>query len=191
MAVFGMIRRNRHERAGFTLYGSAVQAARASGFYAVLGVPDTLDGRFDLVGLHAFLLIRRLGKEPQPGPELGQAVFDAMFSDMDMNLRELGVGDMSVGKRVKAMWEAFNGRSLAYEAALSAGDADALATALALIVWRGAAPDGMAARLAAIVVAQDAHLAQQTLEALASGRVNFLTPDFGAAGLAMRNPAAV
>jgi cytochrome b pre-mRNA-processing protein 3 len=182
MAVFGMIRRNRHERAGFLLYGAAVEAARVPGFYAVLGVPDTLDGRFDLIGLHAFLMIRRLGRAKEGDQPLAQALFDAMFSDMDVNLRELGVGDMSVGRRVKAMWEAFNGRSLAYEAAISAGDVLALAAALARNVWRGAAPDGMPARLAGIAMAQDAHLARQELAALASGRVEFLAPDFGGAG---------
>ena len=79
--------------------GAAVTAARDPDLYGVLGVPDTLDGRFDLIGLHAFLLIRRLRALPPPGPALAQAVFDAMFSDMDINLREMGVGDLSVGKQ--------------------------------------------------------------------------------------------
>ena len=65
--------------------------------YQALGVPDTLDGRFDLIALHAFLLIHRLQDAPEPGPALAQAVFDAMFRDMDQNLREIGVGDLSVG----------------------------------------------------------------------------------------------
>ena len=78
---------------GSTAWPSA--AARAPALYAVLGVPDTLDGRFDMVGLHAFLLIDRLRRDPPPGPELAQAVFDAMFSDMDVTLREMGVGDLT------------------------------------------------------------------------------------------------
>ena len=102
-------RQNRHERAGFALYTAAVAAARDPSFYATLLVPDTLDGRFDLVALHAFLLIHRLRSASRP--DLSQAVFDAMFSDMDNNLRELGVSDLRVGKRVRAMWEAFHGRS--------------------------------------------------------------------------------
>ena len=77
-------------------------------------MPDTLDGRFDLIALHAFLLIHRLQAYAEPGPALAQAVFDAMFSDMDHNLREIGVSDLSVGKRMRAMWEAFHGRSKAY-----------------------------------------------------------------------------
>ncbi len=122
---------------GFLLYGAAVKAARDPCFYGDLGVPDTLDGRFDLVALFAALVIERLRTAPAPGPDLAQAVFDAMFSDMDVTLRELGVGDLSVGKKVRAMWEAFHGRALSYGPALQAGDEAALADALARNVWRG------------------------------------------------------
>ena len=136
-----------HERAGFALYAAAVAAARDPWFYGTLLVPDTLDGRFDLVALHAFLLVHRLQASPAPGPDLSQAVFDAMFSDMDNNLRELGVSDLRVGKRVGAMWEAFHGRSMAYAQPLDAADPVALAAALARNVWRGDAagahPNGL------------------------------------------------
>jgi cytochrome b pre-mRNA-processing protein 3 len=171
----GLGGRGRHERAGFQLYVSAVAAARDPFLYTGPGVPDTLDGRFDLVGLHAFLVIRRLKREPAPGPALAQAVFDAMFSDMDINLREMGVGDLSVGKRVKAMWDAFHGRANAYSAALAADDRGALETALARNLWRGAAPpDGSAAALGRLVAAQGACLDNQALTALAAGEVHFL-----------------
>jgi cytochrome b pre-mRNA-processing protein 3 len=167
-------RHNRHERAGFALYAAAVAAARDPWFYAALLVPDTLDGRFDLVALHAFLVVRRLQDSPAPGPDLSQAVFDAMFTDMDNNLRELGVSDLRVGKRVRAMWEAFHGRSVAYAQALDAGDRAALATALARNVWRGAVPDGAAEDLATYVLSQAAHIATQPLSDLATGKVLFL-----------------
>ena len=173
MAFLGWLRRGRHERAGFELYGAAVAAARAPVFYAGMGVPDTLDGRFDLVGVHVALLIRALRHLPAPGPALAQAVFDAMFSDMDINLRELGVSDLAVGRRVRAMWEAFHGRAQAYEAALEARDLAALAAALGRNVWRGEPPAGAAARLAGMMAAQDAALHGQTLEAFAAGRVAF------------------
>ncbi|MBW8268588.1 ubiquinol-cytochrome C chaperone family protein [Caldovatus sp. SYSU G05006] len=176
-------RRRPHERAGFALYAAAVAAARAPALFGPgFAVPDTLDGRFDLVGLHAALLIRRLRTDPDPrGPALAQAVFDAMFSDMDQTLREMGVGDLAVGKRVRRMWEAFHGRARAYEAALAAGDTAALAAALARNVWRGAAPgtgaDGRPAapawRLAAYARAADAALARQPLAALAAGEAVF------------------
>ena len=169
-----LIGAGRHERTGYLLYGHAVAAARVPEMYRDLGVPDTLDGRFDMVGLHAALLIRRLRALPEPGPTLAQAVFDAMFSDMDINLREMGVSDLSVGRKVRAMWEAFHGRAFSYEAALAAGDHAALAAALERNVWRGAAPPGAAARLACLVLAQDAALATQDLPALAAGQARFL-----------------
>jgi cytochrome b pre-mRNA-processing protein 3 len=138
-------------------------------------VPDTLDGRFDLVALHTFLVIHRLRDAADPGPTLAQAVFDAMFSDMDHNLREIGVGDLSVGKRMRAMWEAFHGRSRVYAAAIGAADRAALEAALARNVWRGAAPDGAAVSLARIVLAQLAHLEGQPITALTSGTAQFLS----------------
>lgn len=174
--VLGFLRGKRHERTGYELYGAAVAAARDPYFYETLGVADTLDGRFDLVGLHVFLVIRALNRLPPPGPDVAQAVFDAMFNDMDINLREMGVGDMSIAKKVKKMWEAFHGRAGAYEQALSGGDPAALAAALARNVWRGAGAGVQAGTLARIVRAQDAALAGQTLESLAAGRVRFLPP---------------
>ena len=171
MGVFGFLRRKPHARTGYMLYGAAVAAARDPYLYASVGVPDTLDGRFDLVGLHAFLLIRRLQARPAPGPELAQAVFDAMFRDMDLNLREMGVADLSVGKKVRVMWEAFHGRSTAYGRALDAGDDAALQAALHRNVWRGAETGEGARRLAAIARAQDGHLAGQPLGA---GKAAFL-----------------
>ena len=172
MAFLGIFRRKPFERAGFTLYASAVAAARDPWFYTALGVPDTLDGRFDLVGLHAAMLIHRL-QGPAPGPDLAQGVFDGMFSDMDHNLREIGVGDMTVGKRVRAMWEAFHGRAQAYAAALDADDAEALAAALARNVWRGAHTDDRARTLAAYALRQYRALQAQDLGNLAQGEVRF------------------
>ena len=164
-------RRRRHERTAFEIYGAAVRAARRPILYqpppAGFGVPDTLDGRFDLVALHAALLIRRLRAQPEPGPRLAQALFDAMFADMDRSLRELGVGDLSVPKKVRRMWEALHGRAMAYEAALDAADRPALAAALSRNVWRGARPaEGEPARLAAYVELADRSLAAQDLHAM-------------------------
>ena len=171
MALLGLLRRRPHERAGFALYTAAVTAARDPALFGEDGVPDTLEGRFDLVALHAALMVRRLRRDPDPrGPVLAQAVFDAMFADMDMNLREMGVGDMSIGKRVRRMWEAFHGRALAYETALEAGDAAALEAALARNVWGGEPPDGAAPRLARHALAIDAALATQPFGELAAGR---------------------
>jgi cytochrome b pre-mRNA-processing protein 3 len=174
MGLINLLRRGRHERTGYVLYGQAVAAARDAALYSELGVPDTLDGRFDMVGLYTSLVIRRLRGMAEPGPAVAQALFDAMFSDMDINLREMGVGDLSVGRKVREMWEAFHGRAFSYEAALAAADAPALADALARNVWRGDAPEGAPARLAALVIAQDAALATQDLPALTAGKARFL-----------------
>lgn len=174
MGLLGLFTRKPHERAGFALYGAAVAAARQPAFFAGLGVPDTLDGRFDLVSLHTGLLVCRIARDPDPRAKaLSQAVFDAMFADMDVNLREMGVGDLAVGKRVKRMWEAFHGRATTYEAALRAGDRSGLEQALARNVWRGDAPDGAPARLAEIVGAIDAALAGQSFAALVAGEARF------------------
>jgi cytochrome b pre-mRNA-processing protein 3 len=176
LGIKGLRKVKRHERAGFALYGAAVVSAREPHLYESLGVPDTLDGRFDLIALHAFLLIHRLQALPEPGPTLAQALFDAMFSDMDINLREIGVSDLRIGKRVRAMWEALHGRAKVYAAAMQAADRGALETALARNVWRGVAPEGSAATLARIVLAQAAHLAEQPLAQLATGEAHFLPP---------------
>src|SRR3954452_11112994 len=78
------------------LYGAIVAQARAPVFYQIYGVPDTVNGRFEMIVLHAVLLLRRLGNEPEPTRELGQAIFDRFCQDMDANLREMGVGDLAV-----------------------------------------------------------------------------------------------
>lgn len=174
--MLGFLRGKRHERTGYELYGSAVAAARAPYLYEHIGVPDTLDGRFDMVGVYVFLVIRALNRLPPPGSDISQAVFDAMFSDMDINLREMGVGDMSIAKKVKKMWDAFHGRAAAYEQALTSADPAQLSAALARNVWRGAEPGPQSGALAVIVRAQDLHLSRQPLESLSAGRVDFLDP---------------
>ncbi len=175
MPLASLFRRRRLEREGFALYAAAVAAARDPAWYAGLGVPDTLDGRFDMISLFAFLLVDRARSDPDPrGPELAQAVFDAMFADMDQNLREMGVGDLSVGKKVKVMWEAFNGRARVYAAAVESPEEGALAEALCRNVWRLDAPPPEAFRLAEAVRRQRAHLAGRDFAALVAGSATLL-----------------
>jgi len=174
MALFGLFRSRPHEREAFALYGAAVAAARAPAMFGQLGIPDTLDGRFDIVALHVSLLIRRIRRDADPrGPKLAQAVFDAMFADMDVNLREMGVSDLAVGKRVRSMWEAFHGRAAAYEAALDDADAATLPPVLARNVWRGQAPEGAPEALALQVRAIAAALAAQPFASLLAGEATF------------------
>jgi cytochrome b pre-mRNA-processing protein 3 len=176
VGLLSLIRRGRYERVGFELYGAAVAAARDPFLYTAIHVPDTLDGRFDMIGLYTFLLIQRLKREPSPGPALAQAVFDAMFSDMDINLREMGVGDLSVGRKVRVMWEAFHGRAAAYAAAMTGSDLAALDAALERNVWRGKPPSNDAIEaLRRLVLAQEAHLLSQNPGSLARGTAQFLS----------------
>ncbi len=175
MAFFGLLGRGRHERTGFSLYTAAVTAARDPYFYTDLAVPDTLDGRFDMVALHTCVLIQRLRGLPAPGPAIAQAMFDAMFSDMDITLREMGVGDMTVARNVRAMWEALHGRAIAYEAAMGDSDPEALPRALARNVWRGGEAPG-AAPLAGVVQRLIALLGALPPEELFAGRVSFPPP---------------
>ncbi len=105
-----------------SLYGVIVASARQEKFYAEWGVPDTVDGRFDMISLHLFLLLDRLKGAGSDVERTRQALTDAFFDDMDRSLREMGVGDLSVGKKVRKMAEAFYGRVKAYAAALERGE---------------------------------------------------------------------
>lgn len=127
------------------IYGMIVAQAREPGFYRDLGVPDTVNGRFDLLLLHLWMVLRRL-RPIEGGTELSQALFDHFCDDMDDNLREMGVGDLTVPKRMRAFGEAFYGRAAAYDLALSAGP-EPLAQALCKNILNGAQP-GHARRLA-------------------------------------------
>ena len=97
------------------LYSEIVRQARQLEFYQTLGVPDTTNGRFDLIALHAFIVMKRLKSIGEIGETLSQSLFDCMFSDIDTNLREMGLGDISVGKKVKGLASAYYGRVKAYE----------------------------------------------------------------------------
>ena len=114
-----MFRRRRPPTEEFAtaLYIRTAERARAPELFESCGIPDTLDGRFDALALHAALMIDRLRREPD-GEVLAQAYFDAMFRHLDLTLREIGVQDLGVGRRIKIMAEGFHGRALAYREAL-------------------------------------------------------------------------
>jgi len=175
MGLAGLFRRPPFERVGFLLYGAAVAAAREPRFYAEWGVPDTVPGRFEMVCLHNGLLIHRINREEgEAARDLAQACFDAMFADMDANLREMGISDLRVGNRVKMLWEGFHGRAQAYIAAIETGDTDALEAALHRNVWvKDPPPEGALQALAAQARAVEAILVPQPFAALAAGEVAF------------------
>src|SRR5437868_7409072 len=105
--------------AGRALYAAAVAQARTPGLYAELGAPDTPEGRFEVYSLHVYLLLERLKGQGPQAADTAQALFDTYVSSLDNSLRELGVGDTSVGKRMRKLGEAFYGRVNAYEKALA------------------------------------------------------------------------
>jgi cytochrome b pre-mRNA-processing protein 3 len=152
-------RRDRRDTA-HRLYAAVVARARQPVFYAHLGVPDTNDGRLELIGLHAALVMRRLTREGDAGQALAQDLFDLMFADIDRTLRELGVGDLSVGKKVKSIASSFMGRAAALEAALAASDRAAVAVVLErnLYVTGELPPQGRIEALADYLIALDAEL---------------------------------
>ncbi|MDA0240804.1 MAG: ubiquinol-cytochrome C chaperone [Proteobacteria bacterium] len=135
--LFGAKSARKNARASAeSLYGSAVDAARNAAFYSDFGVADTVDGRFEMISLHVYLLLRRLKSAGAEGKQLSQMLFDTMFDDMDRTLREMGVGDLGVGRRVKEMAKAFYGRIAAYDEGLEAGTEDTLGLALSRNVFR-------------------------------------------------------
>jgi cytochrome b pre-mRNA-processing protein 3 len=117
------------------IYGMIVTQAREPVFYRDLAVPDTVDGRFDLLILHLWMVLSRM-KAFEGGTELAQALFDRFCNDMDDNLREMGVGDLTVPKRMQAFGEAFYGRTAAYDVALAGGE-EPLAQALCKNILNG------------------------------------------------------
>lgn len=156
-----------------TIYGMIVTQAREPLFYRDLGVSDTVNGRFDLLVLHLWMVLRRV-KTMQGGADLSQALFDRFCEDMDANLREMGVGDVTVPKRMRAFGEAFYGRVAAYDLALSAGR-EPLALALCKNVLNGEHLD-KARLLAAYAEAALADLAEVDDTALQGGSWKFLSP---------------
>ncbi len=116
--IIRRVQRRAEERdIALSLYAASVGQARKQEFYINCGISDTLDGRFDLIVLHVHIVTRNLISTGDKGVRLSNLVFKTMMDDMDMNLREMGVGDLSVGKRVKAMARAFYGRARAYDKA--------------------------------------------------------------------------
>ena len=160
--------------AAIDLYRGIVARAREPSFYAYFEVPDTIDGRFELIALHGFLVLDRL--QADGATELARATVEILFADMDRNLREMGVGDLSVGRKVRAMAEAFYGRAVAYRDAI--GDETKLAEALRRNLWGTvatvAAPS--VASVVAYVASARAHLRSLTLESFRRGRVDFGGP---------------
>ncbi|WP_428408351.1 ubiquinol-cytochrome C chaperone family protein [Hyphococcus sp.] len=158
--------------AGRALYAAAVEQARTPALYDRLGAPDTVEGRFEMVALHVWLVMRRL-KGDEGAKKVSQCLFDAMFQNMDDSLRELGVGDLQVGKKIRKLAENFYGRIGAYEAAMKD---DAPEGALAEALSRNICEKQMAEtapQFADYVRRADAHLQNQPAARIVGGIVVF------------------
>ncbi len=174
----------RQDRNIATLYGAIVAQARSIAFFNSYGVPDTVEGRFELIVLHLVLVLRRLGQDVTPkqqsatavngpgrglGHVAGQQLFDVFCGDLDDNLREMGVGDMAVPRRMRYFGEAFYGRQAAYCAALADPGEEALEKALARNIFGLAAADDRAVALARYARAAANRLSAQAEDTLAAG----------------------
>ena len=171
--IKGMLGRAGSPQNDCDIYNLIVQQARNPKFYQDLLVPDTIDGRFEMISLHVFLVLRRLRRSSKGASELSQALFDYMFQDMDLSLREMGAGDMGVGKRVKAMIQGFYGRVASYEGGLADGKKTLEAALMRNVygtVYFSSVP---VQRLAEYVLKQDEQLGAVELVDVESARFDF------------------
>lgn len=171
------------------LYAEIVAAARRERFFSEWDAPDTPLGRFEMIALHMFLVQHRLRDEKGAAADVAQQLIDDFFTDVDHSLRELGIGDMGVPKRMKKLAKMFYGRTIAYAAAIEAQDPDALAAALT----RNIRPDlkawPQAAALADNVMASNATLAAMPTDEILRGRLAFADPDAPFHGHVADDPA--
>ena len=176
--MFAFLKRKSHVReTAAQLYLTIVAAARRPFFYREMGVPDTTDGRFEMIVLCGFFVFEGLRRAASAGSaELAQQLFDLMFMDMDQSLREMGVGDLGVPRHMKRMMTGFNGRITAYGEAVAGGDAAALEAALKRNVY-GTVPAVDEEKVKALV--RYVMLQSQAADAAGAqaGEVVFLDPE--------------
>lgn len=169
-----LFRQDPTEQAAAAAYVRLVEQSRRPEFYLHCGVPDTIDGRFDLIVLHVFVVLDRLAGQGEPEQAFAQSLFDHLFADMDVNLREMGVGDLSVGKKVKQMAEAFYGRARAYHDGLEARDDQALAAAVRRNLFRSTTPDdAQITAMTAYLRREREAMAETPFEDLLAARIRF------------------
>jgi cytochrome b pre-mRNA-processing protein 3 len=184
--ILGAFRRDDPNRNIHGLYGAIVAQARSPVFYTHYGVSDSVEGRFELIVLHLVLVLRRLGADQPasgrgpslgPGSAVGQRLFDVFCRDLDDNLREMGVGDLAVPRRMRQFGEAFYGRQAAYGAAVGAADPQELEKALARNILGDGDAEDRAAPLGRYMRAAAAQLDAQSEDALIAGRAVFPSPE--------------
>jgi len=161
----------------YAVYNAIVAQSRQPVFYADWAVPDTVTGRFDMISLHMALVFRRLRSEDKAVKGFSQAVFDLFFKDMDRSLREMGVGDLSIAKRIQKMGNLFFGLLAAVNEAIDARDMDLLDDVLRRNIYAGV-EDPPARKLSDYLVAQSEALLDQSIASITAGN---LTMDLKAA----------
>jgi cytochrome b pre-mRNA-processing protein 3 len=155
------------------LYEAIVAQARLPGLYADSGLPDTLEGRYEMLALHLFAVERRLLRAGETGGALAQSLADAFAADMETVMRELGVGDLAVPKRVRKLAGEFHGRARAYSAAMDGGQADLASVIAATVPLTGEGAARAGEVLAGYVVKLDTALAGQSIAEIETGRLAF------------------
>ncbi len=165
------------------LYVTIIQQSRLPIFYQEFEVADTIDGRFDMVALHTYMVLRTLRRDPEETKELSQAVFDIMFADMDQNLRELSIGDTGVGKRMTKMVEGFYGRMAAYDLTLNMKDEDQKTAEMQKVVLRNIyrktlMSDESVSEMSTYIIQQMQDLEQQDLSVIIEGNISFTSPSY-------------
>lgn len=158
------------------LYRCCMEQSRKPVFYEDYGVPDTMDGRFDLLMAHVFLTLHRLLDDKIENDPLAQALFDICFADVDQALRESGVGDMKIGKHMKKMMLAFNGRMHAYESAVKEKGSKALLEQALLRNLYATVDKADATAMAAYMKDNMAAIAQQPTDTIRAGKILFQMP---------------
>jgi cytochrome b pre-mRNA-processing protein 3 len=174
--ILPLFKRKASRKSVRAVYGAIVAAARHPRFFAEWKVPDTLDGRFDMIILHAVAVLRRLSGEGEAARSFAQGLTDEIFADMDRSLREMGVGDLSVGKKVRRMAEVFYGRVRAYSGPLEMGDAAELAQALYRNVYAGNGTQAGAGLLGEYALRLQRDLNGRPIAPILAGEIDFPDP---------------
>ncbi|WP_240233213.1 ubiquinol-cytochrome C chaperone family protein [Devosia lacusdianchii] len=170
--IFNLFRKNTATEPVYAVYSAIVAQSRQPRFYADWLVPDTVTGRFDMISLHMALLFRRLRAESGARKDFSQAVFDLFFKDMDRSLREMGVGDLGVPKKIQKMGNIFFGLLAALNEAMDRNDSAALEGVLSRNIFDGTTGPHVTA-LAQYLLAEDRALTAQPAETITGGAIDF------------------
>ena len=171
--MLNLFKKKPNRDAVYAVYGAIVSQSRQPIFYAEWGVPDTVTGRFDMISVHLALLFRRMRTEKKEGVEFSQAVFDLFFKDMDRSLREMGVGDLGVPKKIQKMGTLFFGLMTNLNEAMDREDRSGVESVLRRNLFEGA-EGAKVAELAGYLFTQYDRLAAQSGEAIEAGKLEMV-----------------